>query len=71
MGSRLVECRSEQQYAERPTALYWEGQRLEVDQIQAEWHILVGKKFRVRVRDGRLFHVIYSELDDEWQIEAV
>ena len=34
----LVECHSGFTYAERPVALTWEGQRLEITRILAEWH---------------------------------
>ncbi len=65
---RLVECHSGYEYAERPVALYWEGQRLEIEQIEGEWRITDGKRFRVRTRDGRIFELFYGELTDEWRI---
>jgi hypothetical protein len=52
-------------------ALHWEGDRLEVEQIEAEWRIPGGKRFHVRVRDGRLFELVYDELGDHWRIALV
>ncbi len=68
MGDGLVECYSAYEYAQRPTALHWEGQRLEVEQVQVEWRLPGGKRFRVRTQDGRLFELIYLILEDEWQV---
>ena len=64
----LVECHSGLEYAERPTALYWKGQRLEVEAVEAQWRISGGKKFRVRTKDGQVFELLYVELHDEWRI---
>ncbi len=66
-----VECHSGFEYAERPTALRWEGQRLEIEAILAQWRISGGKRFRVRVADGRVFELFYGELYDEWRINPV
>ena len=35
----LVECHSGYEYAERPVALHWQGQRLEIESVEAEWRI--------------------------------
>ncbi len=67
-GGRVVECHSGYEYAERPVAIHWEGQRLEVERVEAEWRVSGGKQFRVRTRDGRRFDLFYEELDDEWRI---
>jgi hypothetical protein len=64
----LVECYSGLEYAERPTALWWKGQRLEVEEVEAQWRISGGKKFRVRTPDGQVFELLYVELYDEWRI---
>ena len=64
----LVECHSGYEYAERPTALTWQGRRLEVEAVEAEWRIPGGKKFRVRTADGQVFELLYAELYDEWRI---
>jgi hypothetical protein len=63
-----VECHSGFTYAERPIALTWEGQRLEIAEVQADWRIPGGRCFRVRVQDGRVFELFYGELFDEWRI---
>jgi hypothetical protein len=51
--------------------MVWEGERLEIETVEAEWRISGGKRFRVRVRDGRVFELFYGELYDEWRINLV
>ncbi len=67
-GGELVECHSGYEYAERPVALRWEGRRLEIEQVEAQWRIPGGKRFRVRTQDGRTFELFYGELYDEWRV---
>jgi len=64
----LVECHSGFEYAERPTALRWKGERLKVEAVEAEWRISGGRKFRVRTTDEQMFELLYVELYDEWRI---
>lgn len=71
MGDELVECHSGYTYAERPIALWWEGQRLVIEQVEAEWHIPGGRRFRVRTEDDRIFELFYGELYDEWRVNPV
>lgn len=66
-----VECRSDYAYAQRPVALTWEGRRLEVAGVPAEWRTPAGKHFRVRVAEGRVFELTYVEPLDEWQIQPL
>ena len=64
----LVECQSGFTYADRPVALTWEGQRLEISRILAEWRTPVENHFQVCTADGREFELAYSQSTDEWQI---
>ncbi len=64
----LVECRSEYDYAGRPTAVWWQGVRLEVAAVEAQWRTPDGKGFRVRTTDGQVFEVFYGAMNDEWTI---
>jgi len=64
-----VECHSGFTYADRPVALTWEDQRLEIIQILAEWNAPEKKHFRVRTCDGRLFELAYGQATGEWQIQ--
>jgi hypothetical protein len=68
LGEELVECHSGYEYAQRPTALRWQGERLEVEAVEAEWRIPGGRRFRVRTRNGLVFELFYGELYDEWRI---
>jgi hypothetical protein len=67
----LVECHSDYTYAERPVALRWEGARVEIKAVEAQWRIPGGRRFRVRTADGRAFELFYGELYDEWRIHAL
>ena len=67
----FVECHSDYTYAERPTALTWEGQRLEISAIPAQWHTPDEKCFRVRTKDGQEFELSYREATGEWQIHPL
>jgi len=63
-----VECHSGYAYAQRPIALWWEGARLEIAAVLAEWRTPEGKHFRVRVADGRVFEAVYVELYETWSL---
>ena len=65
----LVECHSGFTYADRPVALTWEGQRIEIVEILAEWRTPEKKYFLVRTTDGRKFELAYSQATDAWQID--
>jgi hypothetical protein len=69
LKSEPVECHSGFTYAEKPLALTWEGQHLEITQILAEWRTPEEKLFRVRTGDGRVFELAYNQANDEWQIQ--
>jgi len=51
--------------------LTWEGHRLEIARILAEWRTLENKNFRVCTSDGREFELAYSQAADEWQIKIL
>jgi hypothetical protein len=65
----LVECRSDSEYAERPIALHWQEQRLEIVEILSRWRSPAGKCFRVRTVDNQIFELTYNETTDRWQIQ--
>jgi hypothetical protein len=67
--TEIVECRSDSQYAERPLALTWQGERLEITEILARWRSPAGVGFQVQVKSGALFELFYDEADDRWHIE--
>jgi hypothetical protein len=70
----IVECHSGSSYAERPTALTWQGRRLIVAEILSQGRTPQAKWFRVRTADGQVFELAYVEAADrclseqEWQI---
>ena len=66
-----VECHSGYDYAVRPIALFWAGERLEVETIIAEWRTPEKKAFRVHIADGRIFDLEYTQVSDTWEITAI
>ncbi|HNT53664.1 MAG TPA: hypothetical protein PKG95_03065 [Anaerolineaceae bacterium] len=66
-----VECHSGFEYAERPIALTWDGQRLDIATVESTWRIPGGKCFRVRTVNGQMFELFYGELYDEWRINSI
>jgi hypothetical protein len=62
-----VECHSGYAYAERPIALHWQGERLEIKMILAEWQTPDGKHFRVQTTDDQNFELIYRIAEDAWK----
>ena len=67
----LVECHSGSAYAERPLALVWEDQRLEIEAVLAAWREPGERHFKVRTRGQRIFLLVYREADDVWQIKPM
>jgi hypothetical protein len=66
--SEIVECHSGYAYAEKPVALTFLGQRLEVAEILAQGRTPEEKWFRVRTSDGQTFQLSYREVSGVWQI---
>ena len=67
----IVECHSSSAYDERPIALTWEGQRLEIIEILADWRTPDEHRFRVRTSDLRTFELAYRAAEHEWQIQPI
>lgn len=66
--TELVECHSGYEYAERPVALRWNDERLEIETIISQERIPGGKRFVVRTVDEQIFEIFYGQLYDEWRI---
>jgi hypothetical protein len=65
----MVECRSDYEYAQRPLAFTWHGERYLVSQILNTWRTPNEKFFQVSTTDGSAFTLIYLESDDQWSVE--
>lgn len=63
-----VECYSGAEYPERPTAFYWQGERMEVKKILNAAIIPQGKSFRVLAANGQEFTLSYDQQLDCWKI---
>ena len=66
-----VECRSDSEYAERPLALTWQGQRVEIAEVVATWRGPGEKGFRVKTVDGVAFDLAYRVIADEWLVQPL
>ncbi len=66
--SDSVECYSGIEYAERPTAIWWQQERLEIIDILERQRTPDGKYYRVLTADEQLFELFYNEMMDEWRI---
>jgi len=68
-----VECYSGTTYADRPTALWWEGRRFVIQSILARWRTPGEVCFRVETvePDARRLELFYSEVEDEWRVVDV
>ena len=70
----IVECHSGSAYAERPTALAWQGQRLIIAEILSQGRRPQARWFRVRTVDGQVFELTFGEVvndrpsEHEWKI---
>jgi len=64
----LVECHSGFTYADKPIAITWESQRLEIIEITAQWRSPEARHFRVRTSNEQEFELSFREADNEWQI---
>ena len=58
-------------YAERPLALHWDGQRLEVEAVEAQWRAPGSHFFRVKTTGGRRFELVYTEAPDAWRVKEI
>jgi hypothetical protein len=68
---KIVSCYAGSRYPERPRAFLWEGQWLEVAEIERQWRTPHGPAFRVRSGDGRRFALAYEEASDSWIVEPI
>ncbi|HEX9015334.1 MAG TPA: hypothetical protein VF960_04945 [Chloroflexota bacterium] len=74
MTHELVECYAGRHYPQRPKALWWEGERLEIDETERHWRSQGTRysdptlyHYYVRTARGS-FHLIYDTTQDEWQV---
>jgi hypothetical protein len=65
----LVECHSEYQYAERPIAFSWEGERVVVTEIVVQWRSPRGVHFKVLSDTQGIFDLSYLELEGKWEVQ--
>jgi hypothetical protein len=61
-----VECVAGASYPGSPRAVFWEGNRLEIERILAQWRTPRGIFFRAEASDGRVFEMCYEEDTQRW-----
>jgi len=66
--TETVECHSSSGYADRPTALYWQGVRIPIVKVIKQWRFPAGKCFRVQTIGGMEFELNYCESEHDWHI---
>ncbi|UCH59926.1 MAG: hypothetical protein JSV61_00200 [Anaerolineales bacterium] len=64
----FVECYSGSVYAEHPTAFYWQGIHLQVQEVIRRWREPGKMFFLVRTAGDELFELTYDEQADLWLI---
>jgi len=64
-----VEFHSSYAYAQRPTIIIWEGERVKVEIVLSEWRSPEGKNFRIKAENGRIFDLIYDMVVENWQVQ--
>jgi hypothetical protein len=67
----LVECYSGSLYAERPATFIWQGQKLVISTIVAQWLSPERRCFRVITQDEQVFELSFSFLSDQWEIHQL
>jgi hypothetical protein len=67
----LVECRSDDEYAGRPLAFYWQDIRHEVNEVLSRDRTPDGYTFRVRNKDQAVFVLIYDIQSDQWSVNPI
>lgn len=65
-----VECYAGSSYPQRPRAVEWQGERLIVDRIEAQWRQPEGFGFLVSTTDGQVLELFYFVAQDVWQGKA-
>lgn len=64
----MVECYAGATYPEKPLALYWDGERLEIEQIEFQVRVPDGWRYRVRTINSQVFELKYEENNARWYV---
>ena len=65
-----VECYSGHKAEERPLRILFEGQTLEIEEIEDRWYSPGSTYFRILLRNGERYVLRRQEAQDVWTIEA-
>ena len=64
----LVECHSGYQYAQRPAAFFWQGEKKLVEAILDQWLTPAARSFRVITQDQQIFELHFRVDLDAWEV---
>ena len=67
-GPDIVRCHSGHTYAQRPESFSFAGQDYKIETIVVENRFPDGRQFLVQTGNGKLFELIYNEVNDHWQV---
>lgn len=68
LNNLRVNCYSGHTYAERPQSFLWAEVEYEVEEIEREWLEPRERHFKIRTTNNQLFHLCYSEKNQEWSL---
>jgi len=66
-----VECQSGYSHCDHPTAIIWEGKRLAVKNIEAEWREPDIKYYRILTEDCIRLEIQFNENENIWRITPI
>ncbi|MCD4671051.1 MAG: hypothetical protein K8R77_00175 [Anaerolineaceae bacterium] len=66
-----VECYASSTYPQRPRVVHWQGQRLVVEEIEAQWRHPDGAGFRLCTSDGQQMELLYLASQDCWRMRLL
>jgi len=66
-----VECQSGYSACDRPTAVVWEDQRLEITRIESERREPEAKCYRLITGNGLRFETRFYEIENRWQVMLI
>jgi hypothetical protein len=66
-----VECVSSASYGDRPTAICFEDQRLEIIEVLQRWRSPEGINFNVLTSEEYAYELNYNQASDQWSCRRI
>ncbi|MGD9002225.1 MAG: hypothetical protein PVF04_06130 [Anaerolineae bacterium] len=64
----VVKCYAGTRYPERPLKFLWEGEWLDVVEVERRYRTPRGLRFHARTSENRCFSLFYDEALDAWDV---